>query len=197
MILPGFTAESSLDASTRVYVRRNRSVNSLGMTPRLVSPAAQRQQWCEKKYRGGVTHYFPVTVCESIFPDFVGSVATMAAVGPRNRLTAFDPHAAAPPMLSERFGRFKRCRVVALPFYGEVTTTTHCDDSIPDSSELKVRDHPELTTHWTGGLTEIPPPYNPGWFGFVGEDCGCCGGLLECPDGRCIPPFKSCTVNPT
>lgn len=197
MNLPGFSAESSLGPSAGVYRRRNRSSSlPTGKVRGLVSPAEQRQRWCETRYRGGLTHYFPVTVCESILPHLEGSVATMAAAAPLGRQTSLSARAARSSRLWEGFGRFQRCRVVYLPFYGEVTTTKHCEDSIPDSSVLQVQDHPELTTYWTGGINDIPPPYNPGWFGFVKETCGCCGGFQQCPDGSCIPLNRSCTLHP-
>jgi hypothetical protein len=196
MNLPGFTAESSLGRSQGVYRRRNTSGTSPGQRSQAVSPALKRARSCQTKYGGGVSHYFPVKVCESIFPDVASSVATMAAVGPLNSLTAFVPRSAASFQLSDRLGRFQRCRMVYLPFVGEVTTTQNCDDSMPDSSVLEVQGHPELTTFWTGGLSQIPPPYNPGWFGLVGTTCSCCGGKVECPDGSCIPPNQSCTQHP-
>ena len=195
MKLPGFTAEMSVGPSASVYRPTARGA-SLGQRSGGVRPALKRARFCQTKYSGGVSHYFPVTVCESIFPDLESSVATMAAAGPLNRQTILAPGAAKSFNVSSRLGRFQRCRTVALPFIGEVTTTQNCEDSIPDSSVLEVQGHPELTTFWTGGINEIPAPYNPGWFGSVHVSCSCCGGKIECPDGTCIPPNQSCTQHP-
>jgi hypothetical protein len=136
-------------------------------------------------------------VCEPIFADLESSVTTMAAAGPLDRQTALEPRTARSFAPSTRTGRLpQRCRVVSLPFFGEVTTTQSCNSHIPDFSTLEVQDHPELSTFWFGGLEKIPSPNNPGWFGFVNETCHCCGSLTECPDGSCIPHGASCTQQP-
>lgn len=196
MNLPGFTAESSLGAKAGVYSRKTMSGFSAAQSAKgVVRPAVPRAEWCETKYWGGLTHYFPTTVCETIFPDLSASAATMAAAAPNSLGVPFTPRAATSFRSSNRFGnlrKFQHCREISLPFYGQVTTTQSCDDSIPDTSVLEVQNHPELKVQWTGGLDEIPPPYNPGWFKSTGRSCSCCGGLTACPDGTCVPFGTSC-----
>jgi hypothetical protein len=198
MSIPGFNAESSLGANAGVYTGKTISGLSPAQSARgLVIPAAPREQWCETKYWGGVTHYFPVTVCEPIFPDLRTSEATMAAAAPNSPWAPFTPRAATSFSPLRRFGNFRqRCRVIELPLYGTVTTTQNCEDSLPDSSVLEVQEHPELKTQWTGGLENIPPPYNPGWFKSTSTTCKCCGGFQQCPNGTCVPINKSCTKKP-
>lgn len=191
--LPGFNAESSLGASAGVYRARSTRGSITETATGLVTPAVPRARWCQTVYRTYISHYFPTTVCETIFPEL--EVATMSAAVPSSggqRSTTRSARSFSPDWLR----RFQHCRTVALPFIGEVKTTQNCDDSIPDSSVLEVYGHPELTTYWTGGINEIPPPYNPGWFGPVGQTCGCCGTFQQCPDGSCKPRNSSCTQYP-
>lgn len=193
MKLPGFHAESSLGSGAGVYSRssmRHGSTNE--PTNGVVTPAVPRERWCQLKYWGWISHYFPVTICDPTRSD-LGPVTTMAATTPISRQTPFIPRTARTSRPPTQFGKLQNCRVMYLPFSGEVTTTQNCEDSIPDTSALEVSGHPELKIQWTGGINEIPPPYNPGWFGFVNETCSCCGGKTECPDGSCIPPNRSCT----
>lgn len=197
MKLPGFNAESSLAPSAAAYRKRN-TLGVLNNQPAsgVVRPALRRPQWCQTKYKAYISHHFPVTVCEPLVPDLSGSVATMAATSPVGRQTPITPRTARTLGPTNRFARFQNCRVVALPFIGEVTTTQNCDDSIPDSSSLEVYGHPELTTHWTGGINEMPPPFNRDWFGVAGHSCGCCAGFTDCFDGRCLPRGASCSQHP-
>src|SRR5215813_5524681 len=198
MKLPGFNAESSLAPSKGTYSAKNLSLSGASaQTGRgTVVPAKPRQQWCETKYRAYVSHWFPVTVCRPLSVDLSNSVAAMAKVGPSGLTGTFDSRAGTALQLRGaqkiKPGAFQDCRTVALPFIADVTTTEACDDAIPDLSVMKVYGHPELTTVWNGGINDIPAPYNPGWFGQVGQDCGCCGGFQECPDGSCKPLGVSC-----
>ncbi|HYG78894.1 MAG TPA: hypothetical protein VD861_00820 [Pyrinomonadaceae bacterium] len=127
-------------------------------------------------------------------------MATMARVGPGVPGRTFAPLGVkslnSPATRVARFGRLQDCRVYALPFIADVTTTEACDDNIPDSSTMEVYGHPELTLHWTGGINDIPAPYNPGWFTFLGQTCNCCGGFTQCTDGRCVPRGVSCEQHP-
>ena len=193
MNLPGFSAESSLGPSTSTYVAKNAFSGAARGT---VLPAKARQQSCETKYGAYISHWFPVTVCRPIFNDPGGSVAASAKLGPGGLAGTFGSLAGTaiqlPGARRIRPGAFQDCHTVALPFIADVTTTQACDDTIPDTSVMKVYGHPELTTIWTGGINEIPAPFNPGWFGLTGNSCGCCGGFIECPDGSCKPFGTSC-----
>lgn len=180
MNLPGFNAEWSLGPSAGGYRGKNvfGSSGTAEMARRTVLPAKSRQQSCSTKYSAYISHWFPVTVCRPINASrALGSLKSRAP-----RIT--------------RFGGLQDCHVINLPFIAEVTTTEWCEDSIPDSSVMEVSGHPELTTQWTGRIEDIPEPYNPNWFTFMGQDCHCCGGLTECPDGRCLPKGVSCDLQP-
>jgi hypothetical protein len=171
------------------------------MAESVVRPALKKSQQCTTSYGAYISHHFPVTVCEPMIPDLNSSVATMAAAAPNSRGTLFMQQLwsaldTKPFGASTRFGRFQNCRTFALPFIGRVETTQNCDDSLPDSSVLEVYGHPELTRHWTGGINEIPPPYNPDWFGVTGHSCRCCAGFVDCFDGRCLPRGSSCSQHP-
>jgi hypothetical protein len=121
----------------------------------------------------------------------------MAAAGPNSPDRSVTPRAVASrTSRTNRFGILQDCRVIAHPFIGEVTTIQSCEDTTPDSSQLIVQGHPELTTRWTGGINEIPPQFNRNWFTFMGQSCGCCGGLTDCFDGRCVPHGVSCDFHP-
>ena len=193
MKIPGFNAESALGASAGVYrARRARGGAVADKAGGVVTPALQRAQSCETTFRAYVSHHFPTTVCETIIPDL--KFDTFAAAGPiSGQRSKRSPKSFR---LSDRLQRFQHCRTIALPFIGEVRTTQHCSDALPDSSVLEVYGHPELSTFWNGGINEIPPPYNSNWFGFVGQSCSCCGATQQCPDGSCIPLNKSCTQSP-
>jgi len=202
MKLPGFNAESSLGPSRTAYFAKNVSgdSNAAHSTRGTVLPARRRQQSCATKYSAYISHYFPVTVCRPIFNDLSNSVATMARVAPGPLSGTFGPRAGT--MLKSaassvnRIGALQDCRTVALPFIAEVTTTQNCEDSLPESSEMVVYGHPELRTVWTGGIENIPAPYNSGWFGVMGNSCSCCPPLTECPDGRCVPRGVDCDQHP-
>ena len=201
MKLPGFNAESSLGPSKTAYFAKNVSGGSTAADAArgAVLPARRRQQSCATKYKAFISHYFPVTVCRPIFHDLSNSVATMARVGPGALDGTLGPRAGAllksGSSLINRIG-LQECRTVALPFIAEVTTRQNCEDTIPDSSEMVVYGHPELTTFWTGGIENIPAPYNSGWFGVMENSCSCCAPLFQCPDGSCKPMGVSCEQHP-
>lgn len=193
MNIPGFTAESALGAKAGVYRARNTRAGSITDTATgVITPALKRARSCTTTYRAYLSHYFPKKVCELAVPDL--KLALGAVVAPTSGGQRSNKRNAIPFRVSDKF---LRCRTITLPFIGEVTTTQNCDDALPDSSVLEVEGHPELSTFWTGGINEIPPPYNPGWFGVVGgETCNCCGATQQCPDGSCIPLTGSCTQFP-
>jgi hypothetical protein len=193
MKLPGFNAESALGASSNNYRAPRTGSGSITDTATgVITPALQRAQSCETMYRAYISHYFPTTVCETVLPEF--EVATMAAPAPSGGGQRSTTRTRG--FRTDWLKRFQRCRTIAVPFIGEVRTTQNCNDAIPDSSVLDVYGHPELSTYWTGGINEIPPPYNAAWFGVVGHSCNCCGPFHKCPDGSCIPLNRSCTQYP-
>ena len=197
MKMPGFNAESSLGPSAGVYVKgKLLSASTTQLVGGVVRPALRRAQACSTTYKAYISHHFPVTVCEPMVPVVGGAVKTMAAVTPIGRQTQLSSPTARTSGRSLRFPHLQNCRTVALPYIGKVTTTQNCDDSIPDSSSLEVYGHPELTTHWTGGINQMPPPHNPDWFGLAGHSCRCCPGFTDCFDGRCLPRGVSCDVHP-
>ena len=201
MKLPGFNAESSLGPSQTAYFGNNVSGGSSAAhgTRGTVVPARRRQQSCSTKYSAYISHHFPVTVCRPLFNDLSNSVATMAKVGPGGPVGAFGSRGLALKSAGSqlaRFGILQDCRVVFLPFIADVTTTQNCEDSLPDTSVLEVYGHPELSTSWTGGISNIPAPHNPNWFSLVGNSCSCCAPLFECPDGSCKPMGVSCDQHP-
>jgi hypothetical protein len=179
MNLPGFNAEWSLGPSTGGYRGKNvfRGSGTTEMARRTVLPAEARQQSCSTKYSAYISHWFPVTVCRPIN----ASRAAESFKSRAPRMTRFVP---------------QDCHVINLPFIADVTTMKSCEDTIPDSSVMEVSGHPELTIHWTGRIEDIPKPYNPNWFTFMGESCHCCAPLTECPDGRCLPKGVSCDLHP-
>ena len=200
MKLPGFNAESSLGPSQTTYFAKNSGgLSAADATRGAVLPARRRQQSCSTKYSAYISHHFPVTVCRPLFNDLSNSVATMAKVGPGGTVGAFGSSGLALKSAGSqlaRFGILQDCRVVFLPFIADVTTTQNCEDSLPDTSVLEVYGHPELSTSWTGGISNIPAPHNPNWFGLVGNSCSCCAPLFECPDGSCKPMGVSCDQHP-
>ena len=189
MKLPGFSAETSLGPNAGAYRGKNAFGNSASGEPvgGIVRPAAERQEFCQKYYRGIRFHWFPVTVCTPIRVD---SSLAQSKIRPSGAHRMFGS-GAIESLKSHRsvtqFGALQDCRVVTLPFVADVTTTQSCDDTLSDTSEMVVQDHPELQTRWIGGISEIPAPYNPGWFTLMGQSCSCCAGLTRCPNGSCVP----------
>jgi hypothetical protein len=180
MNLLGFNAEWSLGPSAGGYRGKNvfGGSGTAEMARGTVLPAKARQRSCRTKYSAYLSHWFPVTVCKPIIASrAVGSLKSRA------------------PWIT-RFGVPQDCRVITLPFIAEVTTTESCEDTIPDSSVMEVFSHPELTIHWTGRIEDIPEPYNPNWFTFMGQSCSCCAGFTACLDGRCLPKGVSCDLHP-
>lgn len=196
MKIPGFDAESSLGPATGAYRKGNTLGAPATHNRSVVIPAEKRARSCSTKYEAYISHHFPETVCKPLF-DPGRSVATLAAAGPNSLDRSFTPRAVrSRTSRTSTFNILQDCRVIFAPFIADVTVTQHCDTRQPDSSQLIVQGHPELNTSWTGGINDMPPQFNRNWFTFMGQSCGCCGGLTDCFDGRCVPHGVSCDVHP-
>jgi hypothetical protein len=90
------------------------------------------------------------------------------------------------------------CRVSGGPWFAQITTTESCNDLIPDVSSLEILGAPEhFAIQWPADLRDIPAPFREQDFSLAGSPlCICCGGFMQCPDGRCVPPGTSCEIHP-
>ena len=162
-------------------------------------PRAPKQRSCVDKFAGYVV--YPLTVC---FPPFdLVNTGELAAIESQTTPSGWSPASS-----STRYYKLSKSNTVAFtdrlfcrqsggPWYAEVTTTISCEDSVPDISQLAIIAGPQpFGIVWDGDLRDIPPPFNPSSFGFVGESCTCCAGFTQCPDGRCLPHGVSCTITP-
>jgi hypothetical protein len=180
MNMPGFSAELSLAPAKGIY--RSKAVIGRSSTVELAQTLlAPPDKECTKTFSAYVSHYFPVTVCEPSTYELPGDNVTQAY---RSALTttftlptgwflrSAEAHRKGFPVL-------QTCRVYTIPFRAKVDTTVPCGgDPNHPLSVLEVFDHPELTISWNGGIEDIPAPYNPNWFDFVGESCSCCPGAI-------------------
>jgi hypothetical protein len=159
-----------------------------------------KQQACTKKYAAYVV--YPMTVC---FPPthLLGVAETdLAAATAQANPAGWSPASQATryyKLSGSRIARFTPlfCRVSGGPWEAEVTTTESCDD-LPDQSVLEIGDAPQpLTVQWSGGINDIPPPFNPNTFILVAaETCTCCSGFVQCPTGECVPIGVTCPNAP-
>lgn len=164
-----------------------------------IKPLKPKQQSCVLNYDAYVI--FPMTVC---FPPAILTDELELA----NAKTQADPQgwsAASGPVRYNKLSQFRTvrfpnplfCRVSGGPWFAQVKTTESCEDTVPDTSVLTILGAPQqLTVVWSGGITDIPPPFNADSFAFEGESCSCCGGFVSCPDGSCKPRGSSCTITP-
>jgi hypothetical protein len=200
MNMPGFNAESSLGPTKGAYRSNTVFGKSAAVEIAQRTLLAPRRQSCTEKYGAYISHWFPVTVCESLYDDLTVSTfreARPAILGDLggmagSRATSLDPSLSQRTRLSGP----QYCHVIHAPFIAEVTTIQSCNDSIPDFSVLEVMGRPELAIKWDGGISDIPQPYNPHWFSFEGVSCNCCPGFTDCLDGRCLPKGVSCDTQP-
>lgn len=161
-----------------------------------VKPLLPKQRSCVKNYDAYVV--YPMTLCfppgDLLGPELAGAKAQA------------EPPGWSPASQPARYYKLSRssfaslfCRVSGGPWYARVTTTESCAD-LPDQSVLTILGAPQpLTVVWSGGINDVPAPFNSNSFAFEGEACSCCGGFTPCPppdEGRCVPHGVSCTSNP-
>ena len=163
--------------------------------PKVVKPAGPpKLQACTRDYVAYVS--YPMTVC---FPPEELPDREWETAGAQVEAPKWSPASQPAPryykLLSKSTGPpYLLCRVTNGPWLAEVTTNESCDGGA--DSLLTITGVPQpFSVAWLGGISDIPPPFNPNAFSGLTElPCKCCGVL--CPDGRCVAQEVNCNIHP-
>jgi hypothetical protein len=86
------------------------------------------------------------------------------------------------------------CTTRSGPWYAVVVREESCDFREPDRFKLTILGAPQsVELNWVGTLQDAPDIVGGlGTLSRTAETCSCCGSLIKCPDGSCVPPNVSC-----
>jgi hypothetical protein len=154
---------------------------------------------CDRKCTAYVS--YPMTIC---FPPGQLPDREWETAGAQVEALGWSPAAQPAPRyykLSKPTGLpHLLCRVTNGPWLAKVDVTESCDGGA--DSILEIRGAPQLfSVGWVGGISGIPPPFNPQAFACAialdenkKPKCKCCG--VTCDDGRCVRLGSSCDTHP-
>ena len=135
--------------------------------PKVVKPAGPpKLQACTRNYVAYVS--YPMTVC---FPPEELPDREWETAGAQVDAPGWSPASQPAPRyykLSKSTGPHLLCRVTNGPWLAEVTTNESCDGGA--DSPLTITGVPQpFSVAWLGGISDIPPPFNPNAFSGLTE----------------------------
>lgn len=156
----------------------------------------ERYKQCTTVYSGYVA--YPMTVCTLL--DFAAdfSLRFLDPGGGAGASGAMSGPLHASPVPATGQGWMKAlplvCTTRSGPWYAVVVREESCDFREPDRFKLTISGAPQsVELNWVGTLQDAPDIVGGlGTLSRTAETCSCCGSLIKCPDGSCVPPNVSC-----